>query len=281
VSSLEIAVRKVDKSMRGLINLLHRILSKSRVCAKTCVKLRNQANCVLGYHLGESADPSRNGEYRLVDVVAPSCHTFVDVGANVGNWTEYFLRGRTALGFLFEPSEQCLSVLEKRFKDKQVTLRNVAVGERCGFVPFIEDRDCGEGSSASETHGTGLGRIREVPVVTLDQELLDFSFNIDFLKIDAEGYDLRVLKGAEGLLRAGRVRFVQFEYNAHWLGAGSSLVEAQRFLESTGFQLLLIRSSGLHRLNYTFWGDYFRYSNFLAYRQEDKHIIRSLLNREF
>ena len=30
------------------------------------------------------------------------------------------------------------------------------------------------------------------------------------LKIDAEGYDLRVLTGAKGLLEAGRVGVVQF-----------------------------------------------------------------------
>src|SRR5580704_13078041 len=118
--------------MGRVIDLLHRTLSKSSICSRACAKIRNQANCVVGYHLGESADASRNGEFHLLDVLAPSCNTFVDVGANVGNWTEYFLRRKAATGFLFEPSEQCISVLEAKFKNKPVTLRNVAVGDCAG-----------------------------------------------------------------------------------------------------------------------------------------------------
>jgi FkbM family methyltransferase len=266
--------------MRGVIDLLHRTLSKSSLCAKGCAKLRNQVNCIVAYHLGESSDASKNGESRLVSVLAPECHTFVDVGANVGNWTAHFLQFNHATGFLFEPSQQCFLVLEAKFKHKPITLRNVAVGDISGFIPFIEEAQCGEGSSAVETHSGSSGKLRKIPVVTLDQELLDLTHNIDFLKIDTEGYDLKVLKGAEALLRSGRIRFIQFEYNAHWLGVGCSLAEARRFLLSLGFHILLIRSSGLHPLNYAFWGDYFRYSNFFAYREADKHIIDCLLRRE-
>jgi hypothetical protein len=35
---------------------------------------------------------------------------------------------------------------------------------------------------------------------------------VDFLKIDVEGAEHLVLRGLDGLLRQGRVRFVQFEY---------------------------------------------------------------------
>jgi hypothetical protein len=51
-------------------------------------------------------------------------------------------------------------------------------------------------------------------------------------------------------------------------------------LEDLGFDLLLIRSTGLHPLDYNFWGDYFRYSNFLACRSEDKNLIRPLLGQQ-
>jgi FkbM family methyltransferase len=35
---------------------------------------------------------------------------------------------------------------------------------------------------------------------------------IDLLKIDVEGYELNVLKGAKGMLNSRRVRFIQFEF---------------------------------------------------------------------
>jgi hypothetical protein len=36
---------------------------------------------------------------------------------------------------------------------------------------------------------------------------------IDVLKIDAEGFDLEVLKGADAMLKRGAISFVYFEFN--------------------------------------------------------------------
>ena len=270
-------------SLRGLNYQLHRVLSKSRTCAKVCARLRNQANCVVAYHLGESYDSASNGEYRLIDLLAPHCSTFVDVGANVGHWTEYFLRNSSANGVLFEPSEHCAALLKEKFQNRPITLRNVAVGDTNGSISFVEEGEFGESSAVAETyipsHRPGETVVKQVPIVTLDQELMALDCNVDFLKIDAEGYDLKVLKGSELVLRKGRVRFVQFEYNSNWLGTGASLKAAKAYLEALGFELLLIRSTGLHPLDYGLWGDYFRYSNFFACRPEDRKLIEPLVSR--
>ncbi len=272
------------KSATNPVYVVRRFLSKSSHCARMCVRLRNIANRVAGYHLGESYDPAENGEYRLLDLLAQPCKTFVDVGANVGEWSESFLKRSSAKGVLFEPSEQCASVLRTKFMDKPVTLHNVAVGEKSGVISFVEEANFGITSSALETRLIASRAEREaakmVRVVSLDEMFLVADFNIDFLKTDTEGYDLKVLKGAESLLRKRRIRFVQFEYNSYWLGAGSSLKEAIRFLEDVGLDLLLIRGTGLHPFDYSFWGDYFRYSNFLAYHQEDKHLIQSAVGQK-
>jgi len=274
----------VKLNPRALNYKLHRLLSKSRTCAKLCARLRNQANCVVAYHLGESFDSATNGEYRLIDLLAPYCSAFVDVGANVGHWTEYLLRKSSAKGILFEPSEHCAALLKEKFKDKPITLRRVAVGDRNGSISFVEEGEFGESSAVAETYlpseRPGDAVVKQVPMVTLDEELKAGDFNIDVLKIDAEGYDLKVLKGAESFLRKGRIRFVQFEYNSNWLGSGSSLKEAKSFLEGLGFELLLIRSTGLHPLNYELWGDYFRYSNFFAYRPEDRSLVQPLVRSQ-
>ena len=270
-------------SMSNPIHLVRRFLSRSPSCSRLCVRLRNVANRVAAYHLGESYDPVENGEYRLLELLAPHCHTFVDVGAHVGDWSEHFLQRSSAKGVLFEPSVQCASVLRKRFINRPVTLRNVAVGPRSGFISYVEEANFGITSSAVETRLTavraGTEEVRTVPVVSLDEMFLDSDFNIDFLKVDTEGYDLKVLKGAESLLKQGLIRFIQFEYNSYWLGTGSSLKEAIRFLREVGLDFLLIRSTGLHPFNYDFWGDYFRYSNFLVYHQEDRHLLQTIIRK--
>lgn len=267
-------LRQPTFSLKALENSVHRYFAKSPLAARLAAKVRNQANCVIAYHLGESPDLRQNGELDLIRHLAPHIASFVDIGANVGEWSDAMLaHAPGAKGFLFEPSRQCAQRLRERFRASAISLHQVAVANRVGKTSFVEEADFGEGSSIAETRGNADGKTMEVDVITLDSAFPEGA--IDFLKIDTEGYDLRVLRGANDLL--ARTRFVQFEYNSHWLGVGSSLVEATRFLESHGFAVVLVRSTGLHPLRYHLWNDYFRYSNYFAYRPADHYLVGDLL----
>lgn len=261
--------------MKALLDTFHRLLARSSVAAGLAVKIRNQVNCIIAYHLGETANSEKNGEFMLVKHLSPHISTFIDVGANVGEWSAHLLRHCQAKGFLFEPSTLCVSKLQERFRDRTVTIFPAAVADQAGTALFAEEDHCGEGSSLAEARNDQQTPQKEVRVTTLDSEFPATDDRIDFLKIDTEGHDLKVMKGAAALL--ARTRFLQFEYNYHWVLVGSSLAEAGRFLNSLGFSLFLIRSTGLHPLRYEVWNDYFRYSNFFACRQEDLDCIRPLL----
>jgi FkbM family methyltransferase len=266
--------------MKYVQNAAHHLLSKSSVTTKLCVKLRNQANCVIAYHLGESPDSSQNGEFALLDCVAPHCETFVDVGANVGNWTKYFIQRaqKPSCGYLFEPSVQCAEQLKREFRGQNITIQNIALADSQGEAMFAEIENFGEHSSLLPHEGVGEAKkFHLVPVSTLDDEMGNRVKFIDFLKIDTEGFDLKVMRGAGKLLGGGRIRFLQFEYNAPWLGAGSSLIEAINYLSEFGYKAYLIKSSGIHPINYSIWGDYFRYSNYFACRDEHLSAAASLI----
>ncbi len=263
-------------SMRALENSVQRLLAKSRTAAKLAVKIRNQADCVIAYHLGESTNSEQNGEFALVEHLSSNVKTYIDVGANIGAWSECMVKHASCNGFLFEPSGQCVKVLKERFRERNVVIRDVAVSDQIGTAQFAEERNCGEKSSLSETRAdSGSIQYREVLVTTLDTEFAAPELRIDFLKIDTEGYDLKVMKGATNLL--SRTRFLQFEYNSYWIAVGSSLSEASRFLSKLGFSIFLVRSTGLHPLRYEFWNDYFRYSNYFACRSADLEVVRPLL----
>lgn len=77
-----------------------------------------------------------------------------------------------------------------------------------------------------------------VPVTTLaayaDQCLLD---DIALVKIDTEGHDLAVLRGAVPLLSAGRIAAIQFEYNHRWVFARAFLRDAFELLQPAGYRL--------------------------------------------
>jgi len=64
---------------------------------------------------------------------------------------------------------------------------------------------------------------------------------VDVLKIDVEGCDLLVLRGAERLLSAGRVRFIYVEFNdmSPRLGCtGGALTPISDFLTPFGFRFI-------------------------------------------
>jgi FkbM family methyltransferase len=71
-----------------------------------------------------------------------------------------------------------------------VTVRHQAVGDQAGKT-FISNANSNASVQASGVFGT------EVDLVTLDREITG---PIDFLKIDVEGYELHVLRGAQRLL---------------------------------------------------------------------------------
>jgi FkbM family methyltransferase len=153
------------------------------------VKIRNQCNCVIGYRLGESNHPAANGEANVLKLLAPLCATFVDIGANVGNWSDAFIsENGAAQGWLYEPSAQCATRLNARFANRNVSVRNVAHSNFIGQVAFAEEPEFGEGSSIAKTHLTHSPIIkRVVEVATLDSEFSTSSTEVDFVKIDTEG----------------------------------------------------------------------------------------------
>jgi FkbM family methyltransferase len=87
-------------------------------------------------------------------------------------------------------------------------------------VPFSNCRGGGEGCSIQSAAGEGTVN---VPTASLDlwaQRELGASTTIDLLFIDAEGFDPDVLRGADTLLRAGRVR-IRVRRVARGHGCGS------------------------------------------------------------
>ncbi len=261
--------------MKALQDKIHRWLATSSTASWLAAKVRNQANSVIAYHLGETCDSNRNGEYALIDHLAAKITTFVDVGANVGEWSDHMFKHANAKGFIYEPSRTCVQKLKERFKGKDAVIRDVAVSDHVGTAIFAQEDNCGEGSSLVDGSAPGQGNCTEVSITTLDAEFKNSPLRIDYLKIDTEGYDLKVLRGAHEVIT--KARFVQFEYNSHWASVGSTLADAIRYLNHLGFTVFLVRSTGLHPLRYEVWNDFFRYSNFFACRAEDVESVQALV----
>jgi FkbM family methyltransferase len=138
-----------------------------------------------------------------------------DIGANEGQ-TIRKLRSVFPTGVIhsFEPSPSTFRVLSRAFGGAPgIVLNNSGVGSRAGTWELVENELTNMSSflEPGDAWGAIKGRT-PVSVVTLDQYCAERTIaNIDFLKIDTQGFDYEVLRGADEILTAHRVSIVLTE----------------------------------------------------------------------
>jgi FkbM family methyltransferase len=86
----------------------------------------------------------------------------------------------------------------------------------------------------------------QVAVTTLDEHARENGLDsFALVKIDTEGHDLAVLRGARGLLGRQGISVVQFEYNQRWIYARSYLRDAFDLLEPLGYRIGKLTPQGI------------------------------------
>lgn len=180
----------------------------------------------------------------------------IDVGANVGFTTSLFSKavGNTGHVLALEPHPDLYRKLQlniSRFDDGrsgQITARRLAISNYRGEGEFLWDPDVfarNSGTAGLRDHGFAQGQKSfAVPTDKLDNLIGDET--IGLLKVDVEGAELHVLKGAETALSRGRIRAVVYED----FSAGSSGIAS--YLNQFGFSVFYLRESIFRPLIQTF-----------------------------
>ena len=149
----------------------------------------------------EGKPPKRNGFMREHLLAAfkhvRAWNIAVDCGAHVGFWcADMAQRFETVYAFeAFGPTYECL--LKNVEEYGNVKAFNLAVGEKAGTCSTRND-NARPGNTGSFFVIPGAG---EVQMVALDE--MDIP-GCDLLKVDVEGYELRVLQGARKLIKRHR-----------------------------------------------------------------------------
>lgn len=129
-----------------------------------------------------------------------------EVGANMGYHTLAMAEAVGTEGQVhsFEANPEVLPLLRATIAvngfGERVTLHPVAALDTTGEVGFSSDPEhIGSGHLAAEDEAANYSRRVMVPAVTLDAELADLP-SIELLRMDAEGSEPQVLRGAAGLI---------------------------------------------------------------------------------
>ena len=147
-----------------------------------------------------------------------------------------------------------------------------------GSIVFFGDENVGNQQGSLDVHASratideAANKWRmQVRALTIDAHLAASGLQeatISLLKVDTEGFDGHVLRGAQKALALHRVRAIVFEYNDKWRFAkGESLEGTVAFLESLEYECFMITPSLFIPISAVFWDarfEWFGWSNVLC-----------------
>lgn len=133
---------------------------------------------------------------------------FLDIGANVGSYTVLASGVRKATTWAFEPDPDTIGSLRRNVDlnslRSRVVVHEMALGETDGEVSFT----CGLGT-VNRVASDGMANVRTVAVRKLDT-LIGTATPL-MIKMDVEGYEQSVVRGAESLLAEDHLRVIEIE----------------------------------------------------------------------
>jgi FkbM family methyltransferase len=190
----------------------------------------------------------------LVTWLGPS-DLYVDVGAHIGSIVSLAASAIGATGSIvaFEPSPDSLAKLHQAVRDSgrtNIEVRPEAIGAATGTAEILAPLDhwAHQTSRASLVPASGLGAGVRVPTVTLDQVFGDDKRRIRLLKIDVEGHERSILRGARQLLTRRSCDAVLMELNPGALaGAGATVDDLVADMDEAGYEPFKVEPDGTPR----------------------------------
>ncbi len=189
----------------------------------------------------------------------------VDAGANTGQWISALLRfADVEKADLFEPNPEAFQVLQSKFADDpRIRLRQTALGEGPDRMRL---NVTGSSDLASlltpavtlvSNYSFQAARVAEsivVEVAALD-DCMESTPKIDLLKIDVQGFERFVLKGAAKTLAKTRAIMIEVNYVPHYEGESSFCSLYSQITDELGFELWDLSPPERSREGRVLWAD--------------------------
>jgi len=181
------------------------------------------------------------GEKSFIKLIKNEISLSLDIGANIGEYTKLLLINTNSRVVSFEPLPEAFKELEKiklKFKDRLKT-HNIAVGLESGKLDlFYGDQKSEKASLVPNLEKLSFVGLQNKNKISVDVKKLDSFENffngqqIDFIKIDTEGFEYEVLKGAEKIIKKHKPKFIQMEFNWHQLIRNHTLYDLSLLVDA-------------------------------------------------
>ncbi len=185
----------------------------------------------------------KGGIQYIIDSVQPGDIVF-DIGAHKGGYLYFMHRGVGEGGhvYAFEPQQVLYTYLvriKQLLRWRNVTIESHAVSDTEGsttlFIPYNHGSPTAPGATIVDKKENAAERqeLQPVIMVTLDDYCGRKKIRPAFLKIDVEGNELHVFRGARKILQEYKPRIL-FECEARHVGE-QKLMETLAYLQELGY----------------------------------------------
>ena len=181
--------------------------------------LRDKVEAVSGWRI-RAEFPFGIEKFRDLRRVMPDLQVrqVLDVGSNIGQSALQFRKMfPEAVVHSFEPVGSTVAIFKRNVSDPMVNLHQLALGAYPGLVEMQVCNDAGSsdlnsiGKCHPYLHDQAI-RKEFVEMTTLDLWCATAGIEqVDLLKIDTEGHDLEVMRGAAGLFARQAIRLIDIE----------------------------------------------------------------------
>lgn len=195
-----------------------------------------------------------------------------DVGANVGNYAQVLAAHfpDKADIYCFEPAKLSFEKLKAKFEHiHHVKCFQMGMGEEEAQRTLYSNKSLSGFASVYQRdlahHQESMEIQEEIQLQSLDNFCTAHKItHIDFLKLDVEGHEIAVLKGAEQCLKDKKIQSIQFEFGGCNIDSRTYFRDFWHLLNEN-YQIYRIVRNGLQPINnYNEKLEIFSYANFFA-----------------
>lgn len=198
-----------------------------------------------------------------------------DVGANCGDYSILALdifEGEKLNLYSFEPSKFTFNILRKNLIKKNVNLFNIGFGDKKETRDLFNTKE-GLGLASLykrnlKEYGMEMNLVEKVDIETLDSFCEKNNIKkIDLLKIDVEGHEFNILKGAKRIIKSGLVEKIQFEFGCNY--DSRTYFKDFFYLLIKDYKIYRVLRDGLYPIEeYKWTNEIFNAINYLAIKRK-------------